>query len=52
MFILDGSPHICGNNGYDEIQDTQLTGSVKKTYTSGTNVTMKVYVNHLNFFLI
>ena len=48
--FLDGSPHICGNNGYDKIQNTQLTGSVTKTYTSGTTVTMKAYVNNLKFF--
>jgi len=39
---------VCGNNGFTPngwSQNTQLTGSVTRTYTSGSIVTMTAHVN-------
>jgi len=53
-----GDVHVCGDNGYvtkkEQAQNTALTGSVTRTYTSGSIVTMNAYfyLGHGGYFRV
>ena len=48
LYILKaGDLHVCGNNGFNKSGwpiNTQITGNVTRTYTSGSIVTMTAQV--------